>query len=108
MVIYLASSSSLSVFCLSRPSPIHVHESQESFSVETGLSDSVLTKRRNNDKTVKLYSLSENRLLSTLDFPFPMNHASIRPDGEALVAVGDAAFGETINYRSPVDAREGH
>lgn len=48
---------------------------------------------RNNDKTVKIFSLPQSRLLSTLEFLFHMNHASIRPDGEILAAVGDDAYG---------------
>ncbi|KAI9888108.1 MAG: hypothetical protein M1823_000043 [Watsoniomyces obsoletus] len=46
----------------------------------------------NNDKTVKLFSLAQQRLFADLEFPYPMNHASIRPDGQALVAVGDDAY----------------
>ncbi|KAL8679886.1 MAG: hypothetical protein Q9186_003856 [Xanthomendoza sp. 1 TL-2023] len=43
----------------------------------------------NNDATVRIFSLSNSRLLSTLQFSTPMNHASISPDGQLLVAVGD-------------------
>ncbi|KAF1843478.1 uncharacterized protein K460DRAFT_287743 [Cucurbitaria berberidis CBS 394.84] len=44
----------------------------------------------NNDKTVRLYSLTQNLELTVLDLPFAMNHATISPDGQLLVAVGDA------------------
>lgn len=44
---------------------------------------------RNNDSTVRIFSLSQSRLLSTLQFSCYMNHASISPDGQLLVAVGD-------------------
>ena len=44
---------------------------------------------RNNDQTVTIFSLSESRTLNTLDFPTPMNHASISPNGDLLVAAGD-------------------
>lgn len=44
----------------------------------------------NNDKTVRLYSLAHNLELMVLDLPFAMNHATISPDGQMLVAVGDA------------------
>ena len=54
---------------------------------------------RNNDKTVRVFSPAQNRLLATLEFPFAMNHASIRPDGKILVAVGDAAYGMTYIIR---------
>ncbi|KAL8769726.1 MAG: hypothetical protein Q9209_004342 [Squamulea sp. 1 TL-2023] len=44
---------------------------------------------RNNDSTVRIFSLSRSRLLNTLQFSTRMNHASISPDGQLLVAVGD-------------------
>ena len=44
---------------------------------------------RNNDKTVRIFSLTQSRLLKTLEFPTAMNHASISPDGNLLLAVGD-------------------
>ena len=44
---------------------------------------------RNNDQTVRIYSLTQSRSLGTLHFPTPMNHATISPDGELLIAVGD-------------------
>ena len=43
----------------------------------------------NNDKSVRIFSLTQSRLLETLKFPIPMNHASISPDGKLLLAVGD-------------------
>lgn len=43
----------------------------------------------NNDKTVRIYSLTRKQEVAVLDFPFPMNHATISPDGQHLVAVGD-------------------
>ena len=46
---------------------------------------------RNNDKTVTIFSLSQARTLNTLKFPIPMNHASISPNGDLLVAAGDEA-----------------
>ena len=44
---------------------------------------------RNNDHTLRIFSLTQSRLLKTLDFPVAMNHASISPDGNLLLAVGD-------------------
>jgi hypothetical protein len=44
----------------------------------------------NNDKTVRVYSLIHNLELTVLDLPFAMNHATISPDSQLLVAVGDA------------------
>ncbi|KAI9844849.1 MAG: hypothetical protein M1837_005267 [Sclerophora amabilis] len=46
----------------------------------------------NNDKTVRVFSLSQDRLLTTLEFQFYMNHATISPDGRLLVAVGDEPY----------------
>ncbi|KAI9821270.1 MAG: hypothetical protein M1827_004006 [Pycnora praestabilis] len=43
----------------------------------------------NNDKTVRIFSLTQFRVLRTLEFAVPMNHALISPDSELLVAVGD-------------------
>jgi len=51
---------------------------------------------RNNDRTVRIFSLSQSRLLETLDYPTRMNHASISPDGKLLLAVGDEAPGDEI------------
>lgn len=44
----------------------------------------------NNDRTVRIYSLAQSLETACLDLPFPMNHASISPDGQTLVAVGDS------------------
>ena len=44
---------------------------------------------RNNDKSVRIFSLTQSRPLETLQFPVAMNHASISPDGKLLLAVGD-------------------
>ncbi|KAI9755887.1 MAG: 70-kilodalton heat shock protein [Chaenotheca gracillima] len=63
----------------------------------------------NNDKTVRVYSLTQNRLLTTLAFPFCMNHASISPDGKVLVAVGDdpyVFFYERVRKSSKDSAKE--
>ncbi|KAK6531654.1 hypothetical protein TWF694_002832 [Orbilia ellipsospora] len=45
----------------------------------------------NNDKTVRLFSLSKFRVLTTLTLPFHTNHASVSPDGKYLVVVGDSS-----------------
>ncbi|CAI6337208.1 unnamed protein product [Periconia digitata] len=47
----------------------------------------------NNDKSVRIYSLTENVQIAELWLPFPMNHATISPDGQLLVAVGDQHVG---------------
>lgn len=51
--------------------------------------DEVVAVLTNNDKTVRIYSLTQNLEVTSLDLPFPMNHATISPDGQLLVAVGD-------------------
>ncbi|KAL8717411.1 MAG: hypothetical protein Q9225_005342 [Loekoesia sp. 1 TL-2023] len=51
--------------------------------------DEVVCVITNNDSTVRIYSLSRSHLLDALPFPTSMNHASISPDGQILVAVGD-------------------
>ena len=44
----------------------------------------------NNDKSVRVFSLHNGIETTCLTFSFPMNHASISPDGSTLVAVGDS------------------
>jgi len=55
--------------------------------------DDIVAVLTNNDKTVRVYSLTQNLELAVLDLPFAMNHATISPDGQMLVAVGDAPIG---------------
>ena len=52
--------------------------------------DDVVAVLTNNDRTVRIYSLTQNLELKVLDLPYAMNHATISPDGQMLVAVGDA------------------
>lgn len=51
--------------------------------------DDIVAVLTNNDKTVRLYSLPQGLETTVLDLPFPMNHATISPDGQTLVVVGD-------------------
>ncbi|OCK81901.1 hypothetical protein K432DRAFT_350130 [Lepidopterella palustris CBS 459.81] len=51
--------------------------------------DEVVAVLTNNDKTVRVYSLTQSLEVNVLDLPFAMNHATISPDGQLLVAVGD-------------------
>lgn len=44
----------------------------------------------NNDKTVKIYSLNQHKVLTTLKHPYPMNCANFSPDSTLLVACGDS------------------
>jgi WD40 repeat protein len=59
------------------------------FPAEDDGEDEVVAVLTNNDKTVRVYSLTQNLEVAVLDLPFPMNHATISPDGQLLVAVGD-------------------
>ncbi|MCJ1478562.1 hypothetical protein MMC13_007243 [Lambiella insularis] len=54
-----------------------------------GIHDEIVAAIANNDKTIRIFSLSQSRVLQTLDFPTCMNHATISPDGNLLVACGD-------------------
>ncbi|KAF4541100.1 WD domain containing protein [Lasiodiplodia theobromae] len=58
-------------------------------SAEEGGEDEVVAVLTNNDKTVRVYCLTHGLEEAVLDLPFPMNHASISPDGNLMVAVGD-------------------
>ncbi|KAF2789031.1 hypothetical protein K505DRAFT_410559 [Melanomma pulvis-pyrius CBS 109.77] len=63
------------------------------FPAEGDGEDEVVAVLTNNDKTVRVYSLTQNLEVAVLDLPFPMNHATISPDGQLLVAVGDQHSG---------------
>ncbi|KAI4287001.1 MAG: hypothetical protein L6R35_003747 [Caloplaca aegaea] len=58
-------------------------------STQKGIDDEIVCVMANNDCTIRIYSLSRSRLLDTLPFSTCMNHASLSPDGQILVAVGD-------------------
>jgi hypothetical protein len=45
----------------------------------------------NNDKTVKVYSLAQRKVVAELLHPFPMNYALVSPDSNILAAVGDGS-----------------
>jgi hypothetical protein len=60
-----------------------------SFPAEHHGQDEVVAVLTNNDKTVRIYSLTQNLETMVLDLPFSMNHATISPNGNMLVAVGD-------------------
>lgn len=63
------------------------------FPAEGDGEDEVVAVLTNNDKTVRIYSLTWNLEITVLDLPFPMNHATISPDGQLMVAVGDQHHG---------------
>ncbi|KAK8185592.1 WD40-repeat-containing domain protein [Phyllosticta citribraziliensis] len=71
---------------------------------ENGADDEAVAVLTNNDKTVRVYSLTRGKEDAVLDLPFAMNHASISPDGNIMVAVGDyhqAYFFQRIKQRHP-------
>ncbi|KAF1913371.1 hypothetical protein BDU57DRAFT_504512 [Ampelomyces quisqualis] len=75
-----------------------------SFPAQSEGQDDVVAVLTNNDKTVRLYSLTQNLELTVLDLPFAMNHATISPDSGLLVAVGDAPtayFFERVKTDTP-------
>lgn len=66
--------------------------------------DEVVAVLTNNDRTVRMYSLTQDLEVTVLDLPFAMNHATISPDGSLLVAVGDistAYFFERVRKDKP-------
>lgn len=69
-----------------------------------GAEDEVVAVLTNNDKTVRIYSLTQSLKVNVLDLPFAMNHATISPDGQLLVAVGDhqqVFFFERVKPQAP-------
>ncbi|KZF25446.1 hypothetical protein L228DRAFT_244287 [Xylona heveae TC161] len=64
---------------------LHQWKSNEEFGAEETVA--IIT---NNDKTVRIFSLTQFRILSTLELPFATNHATLSPDGQLLVVVGDS------------------
>ncbi|KAF2002354.1 hypothetical protein P154DRAFT_146441 [Amniculicola lignicola CBS 123094] len=74
------------------------------FPAEGDGADEVVAVLTNNDKTVRVFSLTQHLELTVLDLPFPMNHATISPDGQMLVAVGDQQQGyffERVKTQKP-------
>lgn len=78
------------------------------FTAEEDGVEQVVAVLTNNDKTVRLYSLTLSLEITVLDLPFPMNHATISPDGKLLVAVGDqnvAYFFEQARIPQPSSSK---
>lgn len=65
---------------------VTIHRFQDD---EDGSEEDVVAVITNNDRTVKIWSLTHDVEVAVLELPFPMNHATISPDGQLLVAVGD-------------------
>jgi hypothetical protein len=63
----------------------------------------------NNDKTVKIYSLVQQKVIADLFHPFAMNYGLISPDSEVLATVGDgnrAFFYRRSLVRQPTASKE--
>jgi TolA-binding protein len=56
---------------------------------ELGIFDDAVAVMTSNDHTVRFFSLGQHTESACLDLAFPVNHASISPDGNTMVAVGD-------------------
>jgi hypothetical protein len=59
----------------------------------------------NNDKTVKMYSLAQRKVIAELLHPFYMNYALVSPDSNVLAAVGDGS--RAFFYRRKLSKRPG-
>ncbi|KAK5163282.1 uncharacterized protein LTR77_010868 [Saxophila tyrrhenica] len=64
---------------------ISIHRIQD----EEAHLDDIVAVLTNNDRTVRVYSLPSSTETACLELPFFMNHATVSPDGQTLVAVGD-------------------
>jgi hypothetical protein len=81
---------------------IHKLEGKE----DAGTLDDVVAVLTNNDKTIRIFSLTQHTQNTVLELQFPVNHATISPDGRTLVAVGDyqqAYFYERVD--PPADSK---
>ncbi|KAL8952268.1 MAG: hypothetical protein Q9222_001799 [Ikaeria aurantiellina] len=98
----------------SRRKPVlHVHETGGSIMNSVtinrlqrdrkGQDGDVVCVMTNNDYTVRIFSLGLNRTVATLPFSTMMNHASISPDGQLLVAVGDEPKAFFCRRKNPVN-----
>jgi hypothetical protein len=58
-------------------------------SEDAGTQEDIVAVITNNDKTIRVFSLTQHSQNTVLELPFAVNHATISPDGRTLVAVGD-------------------
>jgi WD40 repeat protein len=73
---------------------------------EAGTTSDVVAVLTNNDRTVRIFSLTLHSQNSVMDLAFAVNHATISPDGRTLVAVGDhqqAYFYERVDLKPSPD-----
>jgi len=67
--------------------------------------DDIVAVVTGNDRLVRILSLSREKEAAELDLPFFVNHATISPDGQLLVAVGD--YQQAYFYeRTPIPASQ--
>lgn len=66
-----------------------------------GFGSDIVVVSTNNDNSIQMLSLTRTITTKLDDYPFPMNHASISPDGRRMVAVGDK---EIISFYKRVDS----
>jgi hypothetical protein len=59
--------------------------------IQRGTADEEVAVVSTNDQNVQIFSLHQLEVLKVLEFSTNMNHASISPDGELLIACGDNA-----------------
>jgi hypothetical protein len=72
------------------------------------IADDVVAVLTNNDKSIRVFSLTQNNQTAVLELPFPVNHATISPDGQLLIAVGDyqqCYFYERADLKPSPDSR---
>ncbi|KAJ9669750.1 hypothetical protein H2201_000135 [Coniosporium apollinis] len=77
---------------------------------EEGEGENIVAVLTNNDKTVRIYSLTHGLETTVLDLPFCINHATISPDGQLLIAVGDyhqAYFFQRVDRRQTRNSAKG-
>ncbi|KXT05595.1 hypothetical protein AC579_10103 [Pseudocercospora musae] len=75
---------------------ISIHRIQD----EDAHLDDIVAVLTNNDRTVRIYSLPQGHETKCVDLPFAINHATISPDGQLLVAVGD--YNQAYFYRREI------
>ncbi|MBE7182469.1 MAG: DUF2415 domain-containing protein, partial [Terriglobus roseus] len=61
-------------------------------SADPDVDDEVVAVLTNNDRYVRIYSLTQEAQIMEDSFPFHINHATLSPDGKMLVVVGDKEF----------------
>lgn len=74
---------------------------------DTSEEDEVVAVLTNNDHTVRIYSLTKEAVIRSEKFDFPMNHATISPDGTIMMIVGDKEVAYFYQKIDTPDVRNG-